>query len=378
MSPRSSQPHGVEDFELRNRRFIAIAFLLMSLSTDRASGGDWLSWCWNTSSSQEATIASSQSAIPCVSRLRNVADLDFCSQLGTCLDSWFKRQRRACYGIRVDLREQTSAPPQLVLYIHGLNSRPEDLKQLVQEASRAGHVCGTYRYPNDQSITLSAIALANDLRSLRQRWSTTEVTLVTHSMGGLVARAMIENPKIDPGCVTKLVMVAPPNHGSLLAQHACSLDIWEFIRSPDRRREAGLIAGSFVDGQGQAIRDIRPGSDFLQRLNAQTRNADVKYSLVLGTGGPLRRRSLRGAQQLLSIASRRCRWVSTAERQFEQHVLASDELFAGYGDGFVAVRRGQLDGVADLVIERFSHASILGRRDTAGVARARAEILARL
>ncbi len=202
--------------------------------------------------------------------------------------------------------------------------------------------------------------------------------LVAHSMGGLVARAAIEDPRLDPGNVHRLIMIAPPNQGSYLARYACSLDAWEYCTSPIRRQEAGWLTGSIVDGFSEATRDLQPGSQFLRRLNQRSRNPRVHYSLVIGTEGPLPPDDFARVEKLLSSAGRRCSWMAFADRQYRECVLVADELFAGKGDGLVAVERARLAGVDDIVQGRFTHGGILSEAGDSEVKRVRAAILARL
>ena len=84
-------------------------------------------------------------------------------------------------------------------------------------------------------------------------------------MGSLVARACIEDPLYDPGNVERLIMIAPPTHGTLIAHFAVGTDVWEHWLS---RRDGGpwrRTRDSIVDGLGEAADDLCPNSDFLAR-----------------------------------------------------------------------------------------------------------------
>ena len=60
-------------------------------------------------------------------------------------------------------------------------------------------------------------------------------------MGGLVARAMLEDPEFDSGNVTKLIMVAPPNQGSLLARVGYGTDLLDHAVAEVNREEISTI-----------------------------------------------------------------------------------------------------------------------------------------
>ena len=130
--------------------------------------------------------------------------------------------RSRSQSVRPDLRrrpvgKKTPTEKNLVLLIHGLQSDTGQIGAILDDVRKRGHPCATFDYPNDQPIDESARMLAEKLATLAQEHPTRKLTLITHSMGGLLARAVIENEQLDPGNVEQLIMVACPNHGSLLA-----------------------------------------------------------------------------------------------------------------------------------------------------------------
>ena len=123
---------------------------------------------------------------------------------------------------RLDQRE-------LVLLTHGYNGTARALQPLRQRLKQTGYVVGVFIYPNDGSPEAAAEGLSRELKQLGKQFPALRVALVTHSMGGLIARRVIEDSTLDPGCVSRLVMIAPPNHGSNLANLPFGLDIWEHL-----------------------------------------------------------------------------------------------------------------------------------------------------
>ena len=67
---------------------------------------------------------------------------------------------------------------------------------LQKELTDAGHACVTYAYPNDGPTDAAREASASDLRAAALP-TELQLILVTHSMGGLVARRMLEDPELD-------------------------------------------------------------------------------------------------------------------------------------------------------------------------------------
>ena len=284
------------------------------------------------------------------------------------------------YGLMLQKNDQDTSPDlPVVVLIHGLNSRPEETEWLLTAVRDAGFGCGTFRYPNDQPIADSAELLARELAKFSEAHPGRKVSLVTHSMGGLVARAVIEDPRLDPGNVRQLIMIAPPNHGSTLANFSFGLDVWEHVLGDSRKsRDVGLFYAVVEDGLSQAADDLRPGSPLLNRLNGGVRNPNVAYSIILGTKAPLTEADLALLQRRLADAGRQNRWVRFFGSRLQTWLGDLDEVVDGKGDGVVSVQRGRLDGVQDVVLLEFGHTGILGHPGSRIAESLRREVLTRL
>lgn len=253
--------------------------------------------------------------------------------------------------------DETGPARDLVVLIHGLNSYPEDLEALVPLAQAAGHDVATLRYPNDQPVIDSARLLAGELHRIRTQDPNRRIRLLTHSMGGLVARAVIESD-FDPGNVRQLIMIAPPNQGSSLASVATFMDCYEFFTSVKQRR-AGALVEFVSDGLGEATTDITPHSVFLDRLNGYERNPNVAYSILVGNGGPMDEVELDEIRQAVHDYTDSYGFTRFVSSKLSRALDNLDEVVAGKGDGAVSCERAKLNGVRDVVELPFSHASIL-------------------
>jgi pimeloyl-ACP methyl ester carboxylesterase len=170
-----------------------------------------------------------------------------------------------------------------VLLIHGLDEPGIIWDDLAPAAAAAGFEVWELRYPNDQGIDRSADLLAEQWGALPDD---RPVILIGHSMGGLVARDFITrwrhpvgaSPRIEGAPVAGLIMVGTPNQGSPWARLRIWLELREHFEDAQRRRFS-LFAG-LRDGLGQAKIDLRPGSAFLEALNARPWPASVPRAII--------------------------------------------------------------------------------------------------
>jgi pimeloyl-ACP methyl ester carboxylesterase len=276
------------------------------------------------------------------------------------VDTFGTPERRTQFGLELDADWQKGPLDKgLVVFIHGFQSRPERYSSILKEVRQAGIPCAVLRYPNDQALDQSAALLAKELRKVTAAQGERPVTILALSMGGLIARAVVEDPKLDPGNVKRLLLVATPNHGSEMAKFAIGTDLFEFlVRAPEGSWTKRLYA-AVEDGLGEAATDLRPGSDFLRELNARKRNPKVSYSLFLGTAGLIDEEMRQRLRERMSERGRRGRLARFAAGKGDHMLAEMDEIVKGKGDGVVAVERSRLKGVEDTVVLGFGHCELM-------------------
>jgi pimeloyl-ACP methyl ester carboxylesterase len=258
------------------------------------------------------------------------------------------------FGMIIDETAMRGDRDQLIVAVHGFNGSASAMDAFLDPLRDAGLACATFVYPNDQPIADSARLLAGELAAIARRQPDRPIALLTFSMGGLVARAAIENPKLDPGNVERLVMIAPPNRGSVCARFARGFDLYEHVLREKRASPRGIVAASMLDGLGEARQDLCPGSPFLRQLNARKRNGNVHYSILLGEGGELSRSQVDRLIASLDTLEQK----STIARIFAPRLDRLRDEFSELSqksDGFVSVERGRLDGVDDIAVLHFNH-----------------------
>ena len=243
----------------------------------------------------------------------------------------------------------------LVVLVPGYNAGAQSVADFQDVLNRDGWPCARFGYPNDGPLDAAARKLAAALHDFATQNPGRPVVLVAHSMGGLVAREAIENPQLDPGNIKSLIMICTPNYGSRWAELPAGLDLWEHMRSLPDHSLRETFHNSIADGLNEAREDLQPNSKFLRKLNARPRNANVRYTLILGTQAPY------SADQIATV---RTRTDQTLARSQPGRIVAprvdaclSDfgELECGKGDWFVSVERGRLEGVPDTILLPITH-----------------------
>lgn len=284
------------------------------------------------------------------------------------------------FGLSMEEGWQDQPAKNVVIFVHGLESSSHALRDWVKVAKAEGFPCGAFQYPNDQAISKSAELLAEELHEFAAAHSDRRVSLVAHSMGGLVCRAVIEDSNEDPGNIRQLIMVATPNHGSNLAYFGFALEVASPIIDAQRQKKVGSFMAAMEDGLGEASEDLIPDSVFLGKLNRQRRNRNVEYSLFLGNQGLISESELVEMREQTVEQGAKNRWVRFFGSRAEKWLADLDEVVEGKGDGVVAVERSRLEGVDDTVVLKFGHMNVLeapGKGDVAAVHRGITERLKR-
>ncbi|MGD1084457.1 MAG: alpha/beta fold hydrolase [Verrucomicrobiota bacterium] len=201
-------------------------------------------------------------------------------------------------------------PRDRVILIHGLGRTPLSLIRLQLALERAGYQVTNLRYPSHGGdVEQLAEEYLHKAVVSQNPGAPGKIHFVTHSLGGIIVREYLARHVVTN--LGRVVMLAPPNHGSELADHLGKNWLGRLILGP-AGREMGTSA-----------------SDLPARL------------------GPAR---------------------------FQLGVIASDGpgipwnclVFHGASDGIVSVQSAKLDGMADFLVVHGSHTLIMWRADVVG------------
>jgi len=174
-----------------------------------------------------------------------------------------------------------------VFFVHGVCSKPDAWSVWAEVFGRLDlddlHYVDLRRHnPQGQPIDYSANARIEESAGVLQRWieatvpDYTRVNIVSHSMGGIVARYYIEKMG-GRDRVNKLIMLGVPNHGAG-AKHLITSLIGHAVSVP----------GTFMQclAQGEVAAQLGVDSEFLRCLNYGSRNIkDEQCPGDRGNGG---------------------------------------------------------------------------------------------
>jgi pimeloyl-ACP methyl ester carboxylesterase len=239
-----------------------------------------------------------------------------------------------------------------VVLVHGLDDPGEVWQNLAPELVKENFNVWLLQYPNDQPIVESAWLFFEELEGLKKR-GIDRISIVAHSMGGLVSREMLTSPKIKynasaknrrvPG-VTALIMVGTPNHGSQLARLRAFTEIRDqLVRLT--KGEANWLAG-ILDGAGEAKIDLLPGSRFLTELNARPHPPGLDMLIIAGITSPWSESDINRWTGNLrqKVPDDKQRWVD----ELGKNMIS---MTHGLGDGLVTVESTRLEGVPHRTVD---------------------------
>jgi pimeloyl-ACP methyl ester carboxylesterase len=239
-----------------------------------------------------------------------------------------------------------------VVLVHGLDDPGQVWQNLAPALVKTDFNVWLMHYPNDQPIVESARLFFEALQGLKQR-GIDRISIVAHSMGGLVSREMLTRPEIEynrsvtkrqvPG-VEGLIMVGTPNHGSQLARLRVFTELRDqWVRLT--KGEANWLAG-ILDGAGEAKIDLLPGSRFLTELNARPHPEGVDMLIIAGVTSPWSENDINHwvGDLRQKVSDDKQKWVD----EFGKNMIA---LTHGLGDGLVTVESTRLPGVPHRTVD---------------------------
>jgi len=198
-----------------------------------------------------------------------------------------------------------------IVFLHGLGRTWLSMAWLARQARGRGYAVVNHGY---RSRRHSIDEHAHQLRIMVGAISGVgRIHFMTHSLGGIIVRAMLADRTAWPERLGRVVMLSPPNQGSELVDFLSGNPIYHAVLGP-AAGELGTRSGSTPNRIGRAEFEVG---------------------------------------------------VITGDRSFEP---LSRRIFPGPGDGKVSVQRAQVEGMRDFRVVRRSHTFIMYGRDVAEAA----------
>ena len=279
-----------------------------------------------------------------------------------------------------------TSPRDPVVLVHGLGSSIDAMRPLARQLSRDGDVY-LFGYDSNRGVRTAAVELSRRVENLA---ASGPIDIVAHSMGGLVARVMLEVDRRETDHIDQLILFAPPNASSSLADLSVESITESFAGRQGLLSEDRKVLAS-IDEQlrrclGPVVEDLRAGSDLYGELSRTRRIDGVRYSILAGSGGPIDPTLVQTGRLLGALLGS----AAQPDQRDEMHDAVDalldttdrPEWLRGSGDGVVSVDQTRLPGVSDFEVLDVSHNCLthLGQRGSLGeeAARVAAEIRERL
>lgn len=274
--------------------------------------------------------------------------------------------------------------PPAVLLVPGMLAGDDTMSAIRYSLRSAKIPVAIFRYDSQLGADRVATRLAAVLSAEADRLPNRDLVLVTHSMGGVVARCVVESPQCRIKNISDLIMVAPPNGGSSLAalSDADVRDLLQTFKAAEWKTIAdenslGLLNNSLDQFFGNAKKDLSPESELLVRLNGYQRNPSIKYSVIAGTKAPIPPLA-RGLGKLM-IGQLIAQNPDAAPALRKVLAVADrDEWIQGLGDGVVSVKSTKLLGVDDHITLPFAHRAPSESLDNPATRQLVDEVMARI
>lgn len=143
----------------------------------------------------------------------------------------------------------TGSGSDCVILLHGMGRSAWSMSTAERALTAEGFVVINDGYPStSESIPqLAERYIGPAVRQCQQKQAQ-HIHFVTHSLGGIVLRQYLQNNSLPDG--SRIVMLAPPNQGSELAEHFKEFFLYRWVMGP-----AGQALGN---GGGGIVHELRP------------------------------------------------------------------------------------------------------------------------
>ncbi len=132
---------------------------------------------------------------------------------------------------QVNVAMLDSASDACVVLVHGLVRTASSMDKMAEALTEAGYNVANVDYPSRKHLigALSDAAIPAGVDACRKSGSH-RIHMVTHSLGGILVRDYLDRHAIDE--LQRVIMLAPPNHGSAVVDHLKDVPGVTFLNGP--------------------------------------------------------------------------------------------------------------------------------------------------
>jgi hypothetical protein len=195
--------------------------------------------------------------------------------LGSCTDS----QNRS-------LQFNTAYP--ITILVHGCNGSAGRFRALAQLYAFHGQQTACYSYDDRDSLVKSADKLVTAIKSLSSKTDNQNLSIVGHSMGGLISRRAMEigNLSSDDKLKIQLVTVSAPLSG-IKSANTCSSNTLNWL-------SLGIIPGICWGITGDNWNEITYTSNFINEIKPLSPSVESYLKIVTNEKDSCRRKNPQG------------------------------------------------------------------------------------
>ncbi len=130
---------------------------------------------------------------------------------------------------------QAADQKEIVVILHGIAKTSSSMRPVELAVQKEGYKTFSITYPSTDKNLDGIAAYLREKHMTKEFWQSAEkVHVITHSMGGLVARRYLDTykDKTPEGKLGRVVMLAPPNQGSEVSDLIHKLPPYQWYYGP--------------------------------------------------------------------------------------------------------------------------------------------------